>query len=78
MMQYFSNGSSGVFDVLLGMMLHLAFAAVVVLSAIWLYKTMVGSKNKPIKNNSLSILKRRYARGEITNEEFQRMKKDLE
>lgn len=33
---------------------------------------------KPISDENLTILKRRYAQGEITKEEFEQMKKDLE
>ncbi len=35
-------------------------------------------ETKPKENNALEILKVRYAKGEITKEEFDKMKKDLE
>jgi len=54
---------------------------------VWAILTMV-NKNRPSapaqgnpaaeKENALDILKRRYAHGEITKEQFERMKKDLQ
>ena len=42
---------------------------------------VVGSRKKHIRANedieALAIIKRRYAKGELTNEDFQRMKRDL-
>jgi uncharacterized membrane protein len=60
-----------------GWVLALAFwilvFAVLVLLALWLYKSVAGRGSA-----SLEILKQRYARGEISKKEFEGMKKDLE
>lgn len=37
-----------------------------------------GSFRETARETSIDILKRRYARGEISKEEFEQMKKDLE
>jgi len=46
------------------------------------YLVMRGTKTTPDvyrkESTPLDILKRRYARGEITKEEYDRMKKDLQ
>ncbi len=54
--------------------------AVVVLIAIvrWIMGTGRGIGNDGTKGNALDILKKRYAAGDITKEEFERMKRDLE
>ncbi len=52
---------------------------------IWLLVSLVNRTNNPNppmthhyqEESSLDILKKRYARGEITKEEFDRMSKDL-
>jgi len=59
------------------------FAAVVVFCLIWLFRgRMTGGcgsgSDQPRRETPLEILKRRYAAGEITQEEFQRMKKEIE
>ena len=37
-----------------------------------------GNPHEPKRENPVEILKRRYAKGEITKEEFERIKKDIE
>ncbi len=39
---------------------------------------IVGREKRHTAESPLDILKRRYAKGEITGEEFQRMKEDIE
>jgi putative membrane protein len=47
---------------------------------IWGVKTIARSHDSslPRQESALDILKKRYARGEISREEFEQMKKDLE
>jgi len=66
-----------VFSFLLGLLLILLFALVVVAAVKWLW----GRKFPFVVNdreNALDILKKRYARGEISKEDFERIKKDIE
>jgi putative membrane protein len=70
MMGYYGHG--GVFMWIL---------IVVIIGAV-AYLIIQNSKNRalggPIMESHLDILKKRYAKGEISKEEFQNMKKDLE
>ena len=63
----------GVF--LLGLLLILIFVVVVVAAVKWL-----GDRKSPLvmRENALDILKKRYAKGEIKKEEYERIKKDVE
>ena len=67
----------GVFSFLLGLLLIFLFvvAAVATVRWIWGQKTPWAWKNN---KNALDILKQRYARGEISKEEFERIKRDIE
>ncbi len=49
---------------------------VVMVGLMWSYLKK-GGESKKVGNSPLEILKKRYARGEIPKEEFERMKKDL-
>jgi putative membrane protein len=67
----------GVFSFLLGLFLIFLFVVVVAAAVKWLWghETPFGIGGK---ENALDILKKRYARGEIGKEEFDRLKKDIE
>jgi len=72
MMMHYGYGYGGMF---LGIIL-LIVAAVLVY---FIVQALSTKGRSPMQNeNPLDILKRRYAKGEITREEFEKMKKDLE
>lgn len=65
----------------LWMTLILFFLTGVVLLIIFLIRYIQGSEKRylpPSHEEPLEIIKRRYAKGEITKEQFEQMKKDLE
>ncbi len=73
------GGGFGGFGMMIGMITHLAFTAMIIMAVIWMFKTVFrGGKEVQIQNGALEILKQRYAKGEITTEEYQTMKKELE
>lgn len=80
MMMYGYGGDSvlGWLAMILGIVVHVAFAAMVVLAAIWLFRALFRSGEEISGSRKAElILKQRYAKGEITSEEYQRMKQDL-
>lgn len=65
-----------------GMWFGWIFWILLIVLVIWLVVNQ-NNKNKQILNNpqsesALDILKKRYAKGEISKEQFDQMKKDLE
>ncbi len=68
-----------------GLIFVVIFWFIVILGAIWFGKLLL-NKNDDISgifsgakdNSAREILKRRYARGEITREEFELMKSEIE
>ena len=67
----------GVFSFLLALLLIFLFVVVVVAAVKWLW-----GQNLPFltetRENALDILKKRYAKGEISKDEFERIKRDIE
>lgn len=66
------GGSWGITAVL-GLVFWILLIVLIVLAIIWLYKKITGRET----GSSLEILKRRYAKGEITKKDFERMKKEV-
>lgn len=79
MMGYGFGGPLGWLGIGLGMIIHLAFAALIILAVIWLFKAAFRNEHQSVRQpGAVEILKQRYAKGEITSEEYQYMKKALE
>jgi putative membrane protein len=63
-----------------GWLFMILFWAAIILAIIWLYKQIRGPTVEPTATGEspVDILKKRYASGEITKEQFEKMKKELE
>lgn len=51
--------------------------ALLVWAIIWIVSMIKGKKSSKETNNALEIARQRYAKGEITKEQFEQLKKDL-
>jgi putative membrane protein len=60
------------------MWLILLIIAGIVIYFVWQKNKTTGGFGGPAKETPMEILKRRYASGEITKEEFERMKREIE
>lgn len=79
MMGYGFSSPLGWIGMGFGMIIHLAFTALVIMAVIWMFKAVFRGGHQSVKHSDASeILKQRYAKGEISSEEFQRIKKELE
>jgi len=56
----------------------LGIAIVVIVYLVFNQNKGSGRSNNSVRESPMEILKRRYAKGEITKEEFERLKRDIE
>lgn len=69
-----------------GGLLHILFWVGLIILIVWIVKQFTGKKhsnatyrsNVEVDDTSLAIARERYAKGEITKEQFDQLKKDLE
>ncbi len=69
--------TGGIFSFLIGLVLIFLFVAAVALAVKWLW----GEKTPFVRwsgESGVDVLKKRYASGEISKEEFERVRKDIE
>lgn len=65
---------------LLGMSMRFIFWILLIALVVYLFRKLGTGFRKPVfagQDEALSILRERYARGEIDNEEYERRKQDL-
>jgi len=78
MMGYGYGNSMGWLGMGFGMLMNLAFTALLIMAVIWMFKAVFrGGHREEKSTGALEILKERYARSEITSEEYQHMKNEL-
>ncbi len=68
---------------IVGFLIMLVFWGGLVFLAVWLVKSVFSSRgsnmsNAPKEMNAQEILAQRYARGEITRDQYEMMKRDLQ
>jgi putative membrane protein len=62
----------------LGWLFMIIFWVLIILGIVYLIKLIArGGRRKQLDETPMDILKRRYAKGEVTKEEFEKMKDDL-
>ena len=74
MMGWFGHGGYGMGHGFGGFAMMLLWLVVIV-AGIWIVKTR--STGKPENDSPMNMLKKRYAKGDMTKEEYDRMKRDI-
>ena len=77
MMGYGLDGPLGWLGMVIGMVVHLAFVGLIVMAAIWMFRAVFQGNRNSDTPASLEILRQRYAKGELSRDEYQQLKQDL-
>lgn len=78
MMDWGYYGRGMVYDWGMGWLVTVFFWGLIILGIVYFIKLITGNgRKKQFEESPLDILKRRYANGELTKEEFEKMKNEL-
>jgi putative membrane protein len=77
-MMWRGGGWTWGFGMWLGGLAMLVFWGALIIGAILVVRLVGGVPGREVQASPLDILKRRYASGEITREQYEQMRKDLE
>ena len=78
MMGGYFGGGMGWIGMILGFIFFIAIIVGIILFIVWLVKRTTHSVSEPkIESRALESLKERYAKGEITKEQYTEIRKDL-
>ena len=77
MMGGFFGGGIGWIGMIFGFIFFVAIVIGVILLIVWLVRRSGYSITDKTSTHSLEILKERYAKGELTKEQYENMKKEL-
>jgi|Deesub1362A_J573_1020465.scaffolds.fasta_scaffold31992_1 putative membrane protein len=76
--QGFGFGSWGIIGMILNLLFTLLILGGIILLIYWIVKQFTpGGTSLESKNKALEVLKERYAKGEISEKEYKKMKKEL-
>ncbi len=68
---------SGMGWMLFGLILWIFLLAGIVLFVVWLVQRVTGGAERRAEESALEILKKRYAKGEISKAEYEEKKRDI-
>jgi putative membrane protein len=77
MIHTYAQGGSWLWYGLFGHVLMLVFWAAIIYFVIWLVRNNTNRNGNEDSKKALDVLKERYAKGEITKEQFESIKKDI-
>ncbi len=70
-------GGMGLFGGIIGLVFNLLILVGIVLLVVWAVKRFTSNNSSPAMQSPKEILQARYARGELTREQYQQMLSDL-
>jgi len=77
MMGFGGSGGFGAIGMFIGFIFFAAIITGVVFLIVWLVKRSGSNVSEKAGTHSLEILKERYAKGELTKEQYENIRKDL-
>jgi putative membrane protein len=78
MMWWMMGDGFPMWGMVVGFLTFLLFWGAIIFLIVWVVRTLVKGREESHSNGPLFILKERYARGEITREQYQQMMQDLQ